>query len=423
MRTTLFSFFTLLLLLQGGAALAQSETSLPPGSPAWAPQNEVDIAAFRYRATLPVVAVAVPTVVEVPLGYTAVSNTTAIVLDQFGTPKPARYLSRTYDTPVVSVRAEARHAPFDSLADAWNSTSASPAQHLIDGDPNTLATFDHYERSEDVLTIELTYAEPITTDTLTISRGQYVAAPRDIRIQVADDAGRAGDVFRMRDVVSTREYTGDTIRFPKTTAQQFVITLAYDQQLRLGEVSFRQEGAARTTRAVRYLANPGDSYTLYIDPDRDYGSVDSGGVMLTSSQDVAVYEGIAALAANPAHAPADRDGDRVPDALDNCPNVPNELQEDANGNGRGDACDDHDRDGRMTSTDNCPDTPNRDQRDTDGDGVGDACDTEESRFTEANPWVPWVGIGIAGLVLLGLLMLVARDMKQKDGEVIKEGEA
>lgn len=35
----------------------------------------------------------------------------------------------------------------------------------------------------------------------------------------------------------------------------------------------------------------------------------------------------------------DSDGDRVADAQDNCPDVSNKDQQDADGNGRGDACD------------------------------------------------------------------------------------
>ena len=35
----------------------------------------------------------------------------------------------------------------------------------------------------------------------------------------------------------------------------------------------------------------------------------------------------------------DRDGDKISDAQDNCPDVSNKDQQDADGNGRGDACD------------------------------------------------------------------------------------
>jgi hypothetical protein len=38
--------------------------------------------------------------------------------------------------------------------------------------------------------------------------------------------------------------------------------------------------------------------------------------------------------------PADKDGDKVPDALDNCPSAPNPTQADLNKDGEGDACDD-----------------------------------------------------------------------------------
>ena len=75
----------------------------------------------------------------------------------------------------------------------------------------------------------------------------------------------------------------------------------------------------------------------------------------------------------------DRDADTVPDDADNCPDVANPGQENADGDATGDACDtdDGDGDGHYDVLDNCPGVPNPDQLDTDGDGAGDACDGDD----------------------------------------------
>jgi alpha-tubulin suppressor-like RCC1 family protein len=72
----------------------------------------------------------------------------------------------------------------------------------------------------------------------------------------------------------------------------------------------------------------------------------------------------------------DVDGDGIRDACDNCPEMPNPAQADADGNGVGDGCDfaDADADGVGDSVDNCPLSPNPVQGDGDRDGHGDACD-------------------------------------------------
>ncbi len=73
----------------------------------------------------------------------------------------------------------------------------------------------------------------------------------------------------------------------------------------------------------------------------------------------------------------DLDGDNVPNAQDNCRDVPNPDQADSDGDGTGDACEnDRDGDGVADAQDNCPDVANRDQADMDGDGIGDACDDD-----------------------------------------------
>jgi len=76
----------------------------------------------------------------------------------------------------------------------------------------------------------------------------------------------------------------------------------------------------------------------------------------------------------------DTDADGIEDAVDNCPDVPNPDQLDADADGTGDACDpdnlDSDADGVFDSVDNCPLVMNADQLDADADGTGDACDPD-----------------------------------------------
>lgn len=78
--------------------------------------------------------------------------------------------------------------------------------------------------------------------------------------------------------------------------------------------------------------------------------------------------------------PTDRDGDGVFDPYDNCPEVPNPSQANADFDAQGDACDssttllDSDHDGVPDTGDSCPQVANPAQEDGDGDGLGDACD-------------------------------------------------
>ncbi len=71
----------------------------------------------------------------------------------------------------------------------------------------------------------------------------------------------------------------------------------------------------------------------------------------------------------------DDDVDGLCNPRDNCPEASNPDQEDFDGDGTGDACDDDDdNDGEPDASDNCPLAINPEQVDLDMDGVGDICD-------------------------------------------------
>ena len=86
----------------------------------------------------------------------------------------------------------------------------------------------------------------------------------------------------------------------------------------------------------------------------------------------------------------DSDGDGVFDPYDNCPNVPNPSQANADFDALGDACDpntallDSDHDGVPDTGDNCPTIANPSQEDADHDGVGDACDSTNDPDTDGD---------------------------------------
>jgi len=140
----------------------------------------------------------------------------------------------------------------------------------------------------------------------------------------------------------------------------------------------------------------------------------------------------------------DPDGDGVKSSEDNCPTVFNPIrpmdngkQLDSDNDGVGDACDvcplaanslactqfivgDEDQDGVPTWMDNCPFTANTDQVDADGDGKGDACDVCASTAnpgemgcpvtiydlkTPVSGSLPWLGkdVSLAGVIVTGVV--------------------
>lgn len=166
---------------------------------------------------------------------------------------------------------------------------------------------------------------------------------------------------------------------------------------------------------VRFLAQPHTIYLFYHDADRKVSIVVPEAGNLQDDSDVMYLQSVESFQ-NETYREQDSDGDGVPERSDNCVSEPNTDQRDVNGNGIGDVCDDFDRDGLIQSKDNCPNIPNARQEDTDGDGIGDVCDEEESRLTEKYQWIPWVGMGIAIIVLMVLFVLVATAQKSENVE-------
>jgi hypothetical protein len=102
----------------------------------------------------------------------------------------------------------------------------------------------------------------------------------------------------------------------------------------------------------------------------------------------------------------DLDDDRIPNAIDNCPTVPNTDQSDEDGDGVGDVCD------------NCLIVKNPNQRDTNIDGYGNFCDPDfdnnlivnaadlgfmKTRFFSTNPDADLNGDGSVNAADLAIL--------------------
>lgn len=348
------------------------------------------ISAYRQYLDVSLPAIAVPTVVEVPLAAEPLERTQFVVLNT---------TTNAFEPHLYRQEARVNEVPLTAAAP----DAVEPAAYLIDGFPRTYTEFPLAGNDPQRAEITVTSEQDITSTSLTLRLDDFVALPAFVELRAATAAGE-------RVVVARSKMAGTTIRFPRTTARQWHLTLEYVQPLRIAELKFNQENAQITSaRAVRFLAQPGRAYRLYYDPDRAVFVPFNEAGNLALDDDVLVLTAPASQP-NPAYTLADADADGIPDITDNCVTQKNPDQQDVNGNRRGDACDDFDRDGLINANDNCPNNPNRDQADTDGDRTGDSCDAEESRLTERYAWLPWLGIGGAALVLVILFVLTGRSV-------------
>ena len=352
--------------------------------------------AYRYYKDITVPVYQVPTVVEVPLNNDFLERFDFALFDNTSLAFEPVYFRevKVPETPVLAT-----------------SSSFDNAAAMTDGNVQTYTQFLMPERGVGSVTISLVSPKPITTIALTMLLDNFVARPLTAELRAMVDG-------QDQIVVARSALTDGTIRFLKTTSSQWTLSLTYGQPLRITELHFYQEGSASAaSRIVRFLVQPGHtSYRLYFGPDRYAPIVTRESGNLSVDAGVKRISGAGPTTDNPGYTMADDDNDGVPDVRDNCVRTSNTDQKDVDGNGRGDVCDDFDRDGRINSLDNCPDLPNAGQADVDADGIGDICDGQESRVTEKYTWLPWVGIGFAGVVLVLLFALTIRSMK-KDGNL------
>lgn len=350
------------------------------------------ISAYRFYKDISSISIRVPTVVEIPFADEFIERFDFAVLDKTANSFDPHFFKQETLTNEIPLSANANQ----------NSDSAS---RMIDNDARTYADFLLPDNAQGSVQISLSSAQPVISSALTILLDTNVALPSSIEIRAI-----VGGINRI--VVANRRMEQSTIRFPQTASNQWTITLAFGQPLRISELRLVQDNAKKSnTRAIRFLAQPDHSYRVYFDSDRQAIAPVGEAGNLASAKDILKISTVPSQN-NPNYIIADSDSDGVPDIHDNCVSIANFDQQDINSNQRGDVCDDFDQDGLINSKDNCLNNPNRDQKDTDSDGMGDVCDKEESRITERHAWIPWVGIGFAALVLITLLALTARSTRQ-----------
>jgi len=372
-------FFALVFLLIATNANAQSNSNLELVKP------------YRLFKEINNISINVPTTVEVPFTNEFIERNDFAVLDTTDN----IFIPNYYKHEILS---EFTPLSVSSLPQNVN------INNIIDNNLTTYANFYLPQNSLGRIEILLSSSVPITSSALTILLDKNVSLPSSVEIKAL-----IGGEYNT--VVAPTRMDRQTINFPQTTSNAWTVVFNYSQPLRISEFRLNQENADKyNLKAIRFLAQPQHSYRIYFEPDRSSNIYVGESGNLSSAKDI--FQLSSALTQNnPYYTIADIDNDGIPDINDNCVSLSNPDQKDINNNGRGDVCDDFDGDGVININDNCPDIPNYNQKDTDSDKIGDVCDKEESRITEKYPYLPWLGIGSAAIVLIILLFLTAKSMK------------
>ncbi len=371
------------------------------GTLAQAEVREDPRSAYRQIVSEFTTSTVVPTLVKVEVPELSVSRGKYLVYEVNTNQYVPYELQTTYLNPPIGIDAVVNSVVEMGLSDSnWE----------------TGAEFFPGPDSHTETVIHLMIKEPIEANSLTFWLDRYVALPNQIKLE-ADINGQWQKVF------SSNQVNDETIYFPAVTSRAWTLSLVHDQPLRIKEITFAEtkNTPESVVTTLQFLTQPNTSYQIFADPDRSV-SVPTLESINQRGEKSEVTIGKQTARANQLYIESDQDHDLIIDRLDNCPSQHNADQLDINQNRIGDVCEDFDRDGVMNVVDNCPNLTNGWQDDTDGDGLGDVCDGEESRFTEKHSWIPWVGIGLAGLVLIILFVMVAKGGRRSDIKVQQKSE-
>jgi hypothetical protein len=348
------------------------------------------VAQFESRADIRIAPLTEPTVVHIPVTNTLSSYDGFVVInDETGAIEPTLHRSNTFLNRTPLTATEVQTGGIE-----WN---------ITDEDPYTFTQFPGFPDGI-VSEIHVRSYQPVTATGIEIQLAEYSRGPDAMWVRAGGEY--PGDRY----LVTPTNNPGRVLNFPAYTESDWYISIQHTQPLRITEIRLN-ESQYDTEEYVRFLARPGESYTLYMGSGSSYEGNEYA--LEQVPKDETITAPIGSIVQNESYAPFDSDQDGIDDDIDNCMDVYNPEQYDRNRDSVGDACEDSDYDGFVNADDNCPENMNDDQSDTDGDGFGDACDTEESRFTERNIWVPWVGMGIAAIVILALFASVTFGPKPK----------
>jgi len=341
--------FTLIIFPVAGFAMV-------PNPPSPAEYKNSIVSAFRYYKNISP-NITKTSVVEVPFNQ-----------DSFSIPVFAVYnLTTSSFEPNVFF---ANSSETKSRITATGAISNDPATGVV-GNDTSMINDNKYgtcldfplTQSSNRAKVTFVFDKPITSTSLLIGLANYGTLPHSISIS----ANVSGKEYI---VLAPIQPFQNNITFLSTTSSVWHVVFDYVQPLRICEMKFNDTSGGQTiTAGLRFLAQPGQSFRIYFDADRqNVSSTYKEAGDLSSNTGVVVYN-TGVSVPNPEYRPSDFDSDSVPDLSDNCLNIANSDQKDEDKNGRGDACEDYDRDNVVNIIDNCPQIPNASQIDTDKDGI------------------------------------------------------